>query len=453
MGIRGLTTYIHEHLHEVLARHKLQHRRVVIDGNNLAHILYYECTGINAAFGGDYDKYASFVEEFFKGLAACDVSPIVIMDGGQPLDNKKMNTVRDRITNQIQTCLHISPSSQHRMKVFPCMGRDVFVSTLRRMNVCVLQTDFEADLEIAMLAKELGLTVMSNDSDFYMFDVPFIPLRSITYNKVSIGKKKRSNEMFNYISCHLFNREKFCQITGMDPAHFPILATLLGNDYLAFDHFKNFYNHLEAVSKSSRMTTRHNTIKNVLTWLSQQKSNTTEQIINSVVRLCTSKNLKKRMRETMENYTDAHSNLISLVSKHASKHDLDSTIKENCQDKAGTFQDINLTNMTAVETSLFCRNGKQLPDWFVLAYRAHRIHHEAADIVTQGYFISPPQVEDKVSASAYLLVEPIVSTIYTMLWQDSRLRDCAQGCSDNVMLSERSSVSRVLEPLLPESSL
>ena len=136
------------------------------------------------------------------------------MDGGQPLDNKKMNTVRERITNQIQTCLNISPSSQYRLKVFPCMGRDVFVSTVKKMGIVVLQTDFEADLEIAMLAKELGLTVLSNDSDFYMFDVPFIPLNSITFNKVSMGKKKKSGETFNYINCNHFSQEKFCQVCG-----------------------------------------------------------------------------------------------------------------------------------------------------------------------------------------------------------------------------------------------
>lgn len=136
------------------------------------------------------------------------------MDGGQPLDNKKMNTVRERITNQIQTCLNISPSSQYRLKVFPCMGRDVFVSTVKKMGITVLQTDFEADLEIAMLAKELGLTVLSNDSDFYMFNVPFVTLSSITYNKVSTGKKKKSNEMFSYISCNQFTQKKFCQVCG-----------------------------------------------------------------------------------------------------------------------------------------------------------------------------------------------------------------------------------------------
>lgn len=123
-----------------------------------------------------------------------------------------MNTVRDRITNQIQTCLSIMPSNQYRLKVFPSMGREVFVSTLKKMGVVVLQTDFEADLEIAILARELGLTVLSNDSDFYIFGVPFILLSSITYNKISTGKKKRSNEMFSYISCYQFNSEKFCQV-------------------------------------------------------------------------------------------------------------------------------------------------------------------------------------------------------------------------------------------------
>ncbi|XP_045111011.1 protein asteroid-like isoform X2 [Portunus trituberculatus] len=446
MGIRGLSTYIHEHLHEVLVRHKLHQRKVVIDGNNLAHILYFECTGINAAFGGDYDKYASFIEEFFKGLQVCEIYPIVIMDGGQPLDNKKMNTVRERVTNQIQTCLNISPSSQYRLKVFPCMGRDVFVSTLKKMGIVVLQTDFEADLEIAMLAKELGLTVLSNDSDFYMFSVPFVPLSSITYNKVSTGKKKSSNKMFSYINCNLFNQEKFCQVTGIDPAHLPILATLLGNDYLAFDHFKDFYNILEDKNKRSRMTSRHNTIKNVLTWLSHQKAKTTEEILSIIVSYCSTKNLRSKMRATMKNYIDTDSNLINLVSENTLNHALDNTGKpydfsiENFEIKHCIFQNPSLSAMNNVTTSLFCKNGKKLPSWFVLAYRAHRIPHEIADIVTQEYFISPPQVEEKSFDSAYLFIEPIVKAVYTMLWKSSQTSNWDQNHSscNSVALNESS---------------
>lgn len=453
MGIRGLSTYIHEHLHEVLVKHKLHHRKVVIDGNNLAHILYFECTGINAAFGGDYDKYSSFVEEFFKGLQECEVYPIVVMDGGQPLDNKKMNTVRERITNQIQTCLGIMPSNQYRLKVFPCMGRDVFVSTLKKMGIVVLQTDFEADLEIAMLAKELELTVLSSDSDFFMFDVPFILLSSITYNKVSIGKKKKTKEMFSYISCYHFNKEKFCRLTGVAPGHFPMLATLLGNDYLAFDHFKGFYAILENENSRSRMTTRHSTIKNVLDWLSRHKEKTLEQIIGIVVSHCNGSNLRKKMRAAMKNYTDGGSNIINLVSENSLKHASDSLRRANCfgtgaQGEDHIFNNPNMTEMTKVETSLFCKNGTELPHWFVSAYRAHRIPHEVADVVTQSYFISPPQVEEKPSPSCYLLVEPIVRTVYTMLWQSSQER---YGVCDSVGLSEGNVGAGESQQFFPQS--
>ena len=143
------------------------------------------------------------------------------------------------------------------------------------------------------------------------------------------------------------------------------------------------------------------------------------------------------MKAAMKNYTDGHSNLTNMVSNNTLKYALDSTRKasqfseENSKVEDWIFQNPSLTEMNNVETSLFCENGKKLPDWFVLAYRAHRIPHEVADIVTQRYFISPPQVEDKPSASVYLLVEPIVRIIYTMLWKNSHTKICEQKARGN----------------------
>ncbi|MPC63606.1 hypothetical protein E2C01_057705 [Portunus trituberculatus] len=96
--------------------------------------------------------------------------------------------------------------------------------------------------------------------------------------------------------------------------------------------------------------------------------------------------------------------------------------------------------MNNVTTSLFCKNGKKLPSWFVLAYRAHRIPHEIADIVTQEYFISPPQVEEKSFDSAYLFIEPIVKAVYTMLWKSSQTSNWDQNHSscNSVALNESS---------------
>lgn len=147
----------------------------------------------------------------------------------------------------------------------------------------------------------------------------------------------------------------------------------------------------------------------------------------------------------MRNYTDVYSNIINLVSENSLKHASDSLRQANCfgaetsQGEDHIFKNPNLTEMTKVETSLFCKNGTRLPHWFVSAYRAHRIPHEIADIVTQMYFISPPQVEEKPSPSCYLLVEPIIRTVYTMLWQSSQLRGRKQlshGISDTASLSK-----------------
>ena len=66
MGIRGLFQYIDEYL-DCVDKHKLKKCNVVIDGKNLAYYLHGECTGINVAFGGDFDKYASYVRKFFEG--------------------------------------------------------------------------------------------------------------------------------------------------------------------------------------------------------------------------------------------------------------------------------------------------------------------------------------------------------------------------------------------------
>lgn len=54
MGIRGLSTFIHENP-DFLKPHKLHDSFVVVDGDNLLHYLYFT-NKINVICGGDYDK-------------------------------------------------------------------------------------------------------------------------------------------------------------------------------------------------------------------------------------------------------------------------------------------------------------------------------------------------------------------------------------------------------------
>ena len=128
---------------------------------------------------------------------------LVVMDGGQALNGKKIKTAQERAENQILRCLSVNPENQFAKKVFPPICLQVFVTTLHSMGVLVLQTDYEADDDIASLARGLDCTVISEDTDFYMTNVDFVRLSSISYK--SISEK-------NFMPCQHFNIEEFCEV-------------------------------------------------------------------------------------------------------------------------------------------------------------------------------------------------------------------------------------------------
>ena len=88
MGIRGLSTYVSARDRgDLFTEHKLRECQVVIgersdvnsqiyfqlilaffiipDGSNLRYVLFGSCPKLNAAFGGDYQKYAEQIRRFF----------------------------------------------------------------------------------------------------------------------------------------------------------------------------------------------------------------------------------------------------------------------------------------------------------------------------------------------------------------------------------------------------
>ena len=82
-----------------------------------------------------------------------------------------------------------------------------------------------------------------------------------------------------------------------------------------------------------------------------------------------------------------------------------------------------LETSSDIRTSLVLKDGETPPAWFVKAYRENKIPHEVADILTQGYFFSPAQVECIFKPSSYLVVEPIVRLVYTFLWKGCKPKE------------------------------
>jgi len=87
----------------------------------------------------------------------------------------------------------------------------------------------EADKEIASLANQWNCPVISNDSDFFIYDIPagYIPLSHIHYNK-------------NSIHADLFHRTKLARHLEIEEIMLPLLASLLGNDFIGSETLSMF---------------------------------------------------------------------------------------------------------------------------------------------------------------------------------------------------------------------
>lgn len=85
------------------------------------------------------------------------------------------------------------------------------VEVLKEIEVQHHMTLFEADGDVAALAKHFNCPVLSDDIDFFVFNLPeesgCIPLRGFSYR--DLPQDTKSNEFGYYISARIFRRGKF----------------------------------------------------------------------------------------------------------------------------------------------------------------------------------------------------------------------------------------------------
>ncbi|XP_033354281.1 protein asteroid-like isoform X2 [Bombus vosnesenskii] len=228
MGIPGLTTYINNRSDRYLEYYELHNTYLVIDGNSVCCSIYNLYAKCNCAFGGDYDNYAQCVSDFFNDLLRCKVTPLVLFDGGS--ENKKFRTVIKRTKQKIRAAWSFSPLNQRNMKFFPLMLQEVFIDVMREKNIRHVQCLFEADNDIASVARILNCPVLSYDSDFYIYGTLYIPFDTLdTY----VVKNPNGNGYMK--CCKIYKVENLLKsFKGLDQSMLPLAAILLGfsKDYV-----------------------------------------------------------------------------------------------------------------------------------------------------------------------------------------------------------------------------
>uniref|UniRef100_A0A3Q2NME5 Asteroid domain-containing protein n=1 Tax=Fundulus heteroclitus TaxID=8078 RepID=A0A3Q2NME5_FUNHE len=224
MGVQGLTTYVESNTN-FLQDVRFRDSRLVIDGCSLYFRLYFN-HGLDQQHGGDYDAFACLLTQFLSALAACNIQPYVLLDGGMDPSDKKFPTLRQRLQSKIKEADSLSHGRGG--SVLPILVRKVFVQVLVQRGIPLIQCPAEADWDIACLARQWNCPVLTNDSDFYIFDLPagYLPLRFFQWTNLN-GKASQ-----RYVPSRCYTTNNLCRrFGGMNRELLPLCAVLTGNDY------------------------------------------------------------------------------------------------------------------------------------------------------------------------------------------------------------------------------
>ncbi|SPP79901.1 protein asteroid [Drosophila guanche] len=331
MGVRGLTSYIAQRAEIYLKPFELHSTALVIDGDNLACNLYKDVTGCYSAFGGDYDDFYRAVVQFFQVLDECNIRPYVLMDGGY--EERKLRTVGKRLRGKISVIKRINPNAS--ITLFPLHLKEVFVDAVKDCGVPIMRCVFEADDELAALARKLNCPVLSYDSDFYIHNVKYIPLITLTVKVLTkqlkahskpkdardlrraqakhMEKRAKANKIvggmqsttpgaaappakpgktYNYLDCCIYRVEHLCGRGTLSAEKLPLFAALLGNDYIARSAFRNFFAAgMGKAGRSKKLKQQQRRIRVTLQWL---RGETAESALGKVL-----SRLKKSQRDSL----------------------------------------------------------------------------------------------------------------------------------------------------------
>lgn len=470
MGIRGLATYMAQRSDWHLKPFELHDTYIVIDGNALVSQLYIRCAKCNCSFGGDYDKFARTICDFFDSLAKCNITPLVLIDGG--CEEKKIQTVRQRIRDKVGSAFGYNPTTQREYKFFPLLMKEVFKEVMSKKGVKYVQTLFEADDEIASVARILNCPVLSFDSDFYIYDVMYIPFNTLDpfliQNRRGTGYVKR---------CKMYRVDSLLrQFPGLERLHLPLASTLLGNDYVNCRTFKGFFDHLRLPKITKlRYNDQQRRIEATLLWLSKHT------VPNAIAQILARLPVEKRPKilEIIEMIVNVYTTsnpqiLISLgfsldyVSEMERKFkkepfkyqgDIKNLRPEEDSDDGEKLENdiAEVDDEETVEDDPEFRYNpnikKVAPTWFIQEFQMGNYASYFIDILTRRFYVCPPQIEDYSYPAAINICTKIISLIYSLLTKNLQGPDSlsylCRGAGKNVIVNKLEAKSNILGSQLP----
>lgn len=464
MGVRGLTTYVNSNRNVFLQDYFLRDSNLIVDGNSLCSQLYRQLNCFSA-FGGDYDKFASYAKRFLKNFRKCNISPYVIFDGSH--ESRKMKTVYSRLRSKISGASRLDPVTQGSLQIFPLLLRDVFKEVLAEMDIPYTTCEFEADDEIAAMARYLNCPVLSYDSDFFIYNVLYIPFNTLEHKPVKIEEENETRVWA--IECKIYKVDFLIDnFGGLKEELLPLLATLLGNDYVEKKVFRKFFSQLKLPKSRTCKNDQQRSIHAIFKWL--QNETLDSAIAKILGRL--KKNDKRKVYNIIKKSIAGYNNMRCRSLKYFNICQDDVLVENDLQipDEHGDVGDES--NDSDDENSISDASNSQessdnlddddqhvlgLPSWFADGVRNNIIPKPYVNLFTLHLYLCAPQAEDYTDEDAFLCNLPILRYGFDILTNYShehcvyvsRQKDCMY---QRIFVGREYSIPRPLEVPFEELS-
>ena len=373
MGVSGLTTFVEEEFGG-WERRKIS-GKLVIDAYSLCFTLYIS-NHIDWTQGGQYGKFRDVTDHFVTTLQKAGVSPVFVFDGID-YTGEKTSVIRRRRRDSIRA-IHkcLSDQSRHYIpekNILPPLAVEVFQEALRRCGAKFYVVDGEADPEVVALANLYDCPVLSNDSDYYLFNVNagYIPIARLEWKSSPV-----TGDVYL-----LSNFAKHFKIP-IDLCY--ALPAILGNDFLKslISELKDdMISHLRGKATNAKM---------VATYLASYQ--TFDKLLDHVRTLPSGEACGDMLFINFERSKEMY-----------------------------TIRDGTVTEDTLSRTTRLCfQNGTTLPEWILGQYREGYFTSSLMEVAMLGKSMMRVVPDDPAQETSLLASRPIRQAIYGVL--ASRLR-------------------------------
>lgn len=238
MGIQGLKGFIEQNKDFLLNHTELHHCKLIIDGNNLVSALHQpsQARERRDLFGSDLVLFAQYLITFLDKLKQCNIEPILVFDGAQTAKGgrDKTQTKLKRCKERFLNVMKVNNSGWGNV-IVPSISAMITKSIACDRNITIVQAMHEADDEIARMAHIHKCPVLSNDSDFYLFNLPdgVIPFDLLQHQVNLPTGKSKGGLVYKYMACNMYKQSNFLKrFPDLDVRCLPLLGILAGNDFV-----------------------------------------------------------------------------------------------------------------------------------------------------------------------------------------------------------------------------